>query len=305
MRDMNETLALMNERRFETNKVYQPVAVEKFPALTREVAPMILGSFSRTNTIKKWKLIDKRHAYSLGAGWVSPADIARDYLAVSFPKWRGRVCTSQYHSTVKAVGQQPQHYVKCSGEGAYLDMKSAYWQILKAGGWNVDYSRGRFLLGGADIRDFPSPEIKLARNSLVSCCLSGGMSVWDGEKITTTKQTSKQINLVLYAFVMDVLNTVAYEMLQAGAVYINTDGYIMPDHAIDHAFEIADSWGIELVVKDQGHYRVRGIGNYEIDGRSAGIGRTTTQPEWTKIVPQDVAWLKTRYRWLVDHRKNS
>jgi len=300
--DMSETLAKMNENRYKINQSNNPIAVERFPELTREIAPVILGSFSRTNVIKHWKLVIDRHAHNLGAGIVSPADIARDYLSVKFPKWRPRACTSQYKSTIANKISQPMHYIKCSGDGVYLDMRSAYWQIIQRSGWNVDYSRGRFVLGGADVRDFPAPHIKLARNSLVSVGMGGSMQIWDGEKIISNNQSKKFTNVLLFSFVMDILNTIAYEMVQAGAVYVNTDGYILPYSSLDRAYEIADSWGVEMIVKDQGHYHVKGFGAYDIDGRRAGIGRISQSPERTIIHPQNPEWLKKKFLYLAETR---
>lgn len=289
----------MNEQRAERNKDFSIYVVDKFPPLDSLKALTYLGSFSWTSQATKERWIRTPFAFDLGAGYVTPSDIARDYIAVKYGGERLRCNSKQWAELVAKRKSQPLYANPCTLPTAYyLDMKSAYWQLLQLGGYDVDYSPKRFLSPRSDVRDFPVPEIKLARNCLVSMGLPSGVNVWVpsfGFQKKTPKKLS--VNLVLWGFIQDVLHGFAYDMLtKAGAVYINTDGYIVPDWAMSLADEVADSWGLKVTIRHHGEANIRGAGDYDIGDRP-GLRVRTIPRKFSYIQPREVDWLRRKVKY--------
>jgi hypothetical protein len=200
---------------------------------------------------------------------------------------------------IKNRKHQPLLAEPCTLPNAYyLDIKSAYWQILQLGGYDVDYMPERFLSPRSDVYDFPVPEIKLARNCLVSMGLPSGVNVWipnDGFQKKTPKKLS--VNLVLWAFVQDILHGVAYDMVnRAGAVYVNTDGYIVPDDRMRDADNVFESWGLKATIRHHGKAVIRGAGDYDI-ADSMGRRVRTVPRKFSYIQPRGLDWLRKKVKY--------
>lgn len=296
----------MNELRAEKSEGLKIHLVSKFPPLESLTALTFLGSFSWTSQASGEKWIKTKYAHDLGAGWVTPADIARDYLAVKFQGKRQRCNKIQWAEVVKLRKHQPLFAEPCSLTSAYyLDLKSAYWQLLMLGGWDVEYSPKRFLSPRSDVYDFPVPQIKLARNSLVSMGLPSGANVWIPSVGFAQKKPYKPtVNLILWGFVQDVLHGLASDMVQkAGAVYVNTDGYIIPANKLAEAIQVADNWGLLVTIRDEGRAEVRGAGDYDIGGRTSRRVRTVPRA-FSYIHPREIDWLRHKVKFFskrIDH----
>lgn len=298
-------LILMNEYRAEKLEGMAVEIVDRFPPLESLTAMTFLGSFAWTSQATKQKWIKKPFALNIGVPYVTPADIARDYLAVKFGTKPLRCNSRVWREVVNIRKHQPLYAMPCELEQAiYIDLKSAYWQILMLGGWDVEYSPKRFLSPRSDVYDFPVPEVKLARNCLVSMGLPSGVNVWIPHKgFEQRKPYKPNVNLVLWRFVQDVLHGVASDMVnRAGAVYVNTDGYIIPDARMKDAEEVAQSWGLTFTIKETGKATVRGAGDYDIGGHRSA--RLRTYPRYfCYIEPCEIDWLRKKinyWSWRID-----
>lgn len=296
--DRRAMLQAMNSYRREKNDGWEVRTVRDFPPLSSLKAMTYLGSFAWTQPHTKIKWIKERFAQNTGAGWVTPSEIARDYIAVKYGDARLRCNKKQWAELVRKKIHQPIYAEPIELEhGYYLDLVSAYWQILMLGGWNVDYMPGRYLSPRSVVTDFPVPEIKLARNCLISMGLPSGANVWLPETgLVKQKATRKNVNLILWSFAMDVLHGIASDMVQrACAFYVNTDGYIVSREQLGSAFEVADSWGLSLAIKHEGRITIRGAGDYDIGKRMSGRMRTVPR-KFSYLSPRAKDWLKRRVK---------
>lgn len=296
---MNETLALMNAIRQEKNEGQSIYIVDRFPPLSSLKGLTFLGSFSWTclSTRERWVL--RQHAYDLGGGICSPSDIARDYIAAKFGKKPLRCNSRQWKEVVTNKKHQPLFARPCTLTSAfYLDLKSAYWQLLQVGGYDVDYMPLRYLSPRSDVYDFPVPSIKLARNCLVSMGLPSGVNVWIPNVGFERKATRKaNVNLILWGFIQDVLHGFAYDMVhQAGAVYVNTDGYIIPQDRMPDAKAVTEAWGLTVAIKEMGEAIIRGAGDYDIGKHLSERVRTVPKP-FTYIKPRQIDWLRQKVKF--------
>ena len=277
--------------------------VRRFPKLQTLEAMTYLGSFAWSQPHTRKKIIRTGFAYDLGGGFCSPADIARDYISAKFQGERLRCNSKQYDDFVRNRIHQPLYCEPVTGMDAYyVDLKSAYWQILMCGGWDVDYSRNSFLSVRSDMFDFPVPHLKLARNTLVSIGLPSQSTVYHPEKgFMKMKGGGGSVNLVLYGFVQDFLHCFAHEMIErALAVYVNTDGYIIPKQSLNEAMKIAEEWNVLLTVRYSGVATVRRVGDYDIQNYRSPRPATTTQPRKYIHIP-DLKWFKKRWNFF-SHR---
>lgn len=297
-----ERLEDMNRIRSEKLKGWTVYTVRSFPKLKELDEITYLGSFSWTQTKTKTKYIIAKHALDIGGGVCTPSDIARDYIV---SKWKGKKlrCTKyQYAQFVKNRKSQPLYAVPISGvQASYLDLKSAYWQALMLGGWDVDYSRGSFLSVRSDMLDFPCPHLKLARNTLVSIGLPSRGNMWIPDKgFKHVNGGGAFNNLVLYGFIMDFLHNFAHEIVtRCHAVYANTDGYIVPDEYVKDAFSIADEWGVLLTHRHSGKATVRGVGDYDI-GNHISKRKRLRDYGYDNITPSRLEWFKRRWLSFAD-----
>ena len=295
-------LSWMADEYNRKNEGWRVEMVDTLPPVIHAKEKVYLGSSGHTYTKSKIKYLVRGQAINLGYGWMSPSQAVRDWLTLTYPKRRARMNRHQKAALVTRRPSPPLFAVPdASGAGVYLDLQSAYWSILRRIGWNVEYMPGRFLGRAGDVYTFPAHENKLARNTLVSVGLPGSVPIWTGEKFSTERIGSSYINLLLWGAVMHILNGVAADMVKAGAVYVMTDGYIIPYKNLPLAYEVFDSWGLPFSVKGMGVYHVKGAGCYRIgDKVSKSYDRRKPHGQ-DKIVSVDTAWLRPRVRWASEH----
>lgn len=266
--------------------------VPLWPAFTQQDTPIFLGSYSWSFPAKHWRWLYQPTALDIGNGPQTPGEITRDYLDWKFPKPL-RATTDQY----KAITVH-RAFPCCAFPGeypdmAYVDLKSAYWSILRMFGWDADYFPGKWLGVSSSILDFPLQDHKPARSGLVTAGLSSPCRFWTGERLEWKTIGSRHINLGLWALVQDVLHGIADDMLSLGAVYVHTDGYIVPQSQLAAATEIAMSWGFTCSVKGQGDACVWGVGAYKIGSvqtKRQGLLPTT----FFAIEPVHKDWLRAK-----------
>lgn len=263
----------------------------------------ILGSFSWTSVATKQRWMLKSVAENYGAGWVTPADIARDYLTVKYGGKKRRMNTKQYREFYDSPRSAPIYAVPCEIENAlYIDIKSAYWSILRAVGWDVDYMPNSFLSVCSDVRDFPFPDNKMARNCLVSTAAEGAayMRMWTGEQLSWKKGGNPLVNKMLWSLVMDVLHGVAHDCVEAGACYVYTDGFILPEDKARSVSDVLKAWGLPCGIKHEGRTVILGAGAYKIGAYETKKFKTVRRGRsLIKVRKRDRGdWLRDRFsKW--------
>lgn len=302
----------MNGHSLERNAKYDIHVLRKFFDIRRIDKPVILGSFSWSSQAIKTKWLSEPHVSNFGGGYVTPGDLARDYLALKYPNRRIRCTTAQWKECVGTKVEPPLYCNPCRLESAsYLDLSGAFWQIVRNVGWDVGYLPGKFLISNSRMTDFPYSFHKMARNCLVSVGIPAPMRLWNGHAIEFIKKPSKFVNMILWRLVQDVLNSVAADMVDAGCVYVYTDGYILPDDKLRLGFEILESWGLDYKIKMYGQADIVTPANYAfwnpVDGfRSTKVyqrRRYNKRRFVDKIYRGDRVWLRTQFKRFADYAR--
>lgn len=270
--------------------------VPEFPLLPSLSGRVFLGSFSWYYVQQRRKDILRRFALQFPFGTCTPSELARSYIACNYPRQRAlNVQTELFKQRISApLYVSPHHY----DSGYYVDIKSAYWQILQVVGWDADYYPGVWLAKGKPMDDFPFAENRLARNCLVTCGLPSEASVWDGDKqqFIRVKTFNKQINLGIWKLVMDVLHCIAWDCIAAGAIYAHTDGYICSGERVVAVQNAIQEWGLTSTIKRQGVTDVYGVGSYTIDRFGTKNPHIKTNPYDGLDLPEYNSWLKRRFQ---------
>lgn len=243
---------------------YQTKIVDYFPPLTDFPDERIyLG-------VNSWTLPDRGERWLKPGGYyITPngiqtaGEIARDYLDYKFPK---RLRATRAQKDAINIHRSAPLYVEPTilEEAAYVDLKSAFWSIMRLTGWNVDYYPSKWLVRGTPPNDFPYPDIKPARNSLVSCGLPTPLRMWTGKKVTRQFRTNLHINMGLWALIMDTLHAIASHARELEASYIHTDGYILPLRNADKMLVKIQQYGLYAGIKARGVGTIIGMGNWKV-----------------------------------------
>lgn len=270
-----------------------PIPMKHFPSLTDFTTTTWLGTFSWSNQTMRQRIIDADAIVNLYDVPQVPPEIARDYLRAKYTEKRRH--TQQQFMAINETRAAPL-FAKTGffTDMALIDLKSAYWSIIQIVGWDVDYNPSRWLGKRSENDDFPIPDNKVARNSLVSAGLLTPTHLWDGKSLLKLKAHNPYINYSLWACVMDVLHSVGTIALKAGAVHIHTDGYILPmKHAALFINELR-SWGLTAIVKETGEAAIKGVGSYRIGTRKTKKQYHFTPRTFSNIYTPDISFLKPR-----------
>ena len=273
------------------------------PPLLSEDA--ILGSFSYCLQQTRRRLLKASCLISIDGTSETPPALARDYLHLKLK--RAAPILSTQRERLKASLRPLPYYARPARaeEGYYLDIAAAYWQIMRAVGWQVDYNPGRWIMRGPGVRDFPwrsdNPNHKLARNALVSSARTGLIPRWCSGPRTIAELLpyNRLLNDQLTGVVRDVLHAIAVQMQQIKVPYIATDGYIVTgSRMLRQAEDILEGWGLHYRIKAYGRTEVRGPGAYTVGGmqsRAPGHRDDTA----SNLQPADHdAWLQPRFESL-------
>lgn len=240
----------------------------------------ILGSMSISQKGGRVRYIKKSKAIKLSNGLIETAPkIARLYLKDKFGR-SPRIKPALVDKLVNGLRTMPFYNKPCDFEmGFYIDIKSAYWSIINAVGWDVDYNPNKWLSRATVLDDFPLIENKIARSCLVSvtaiepkskkAVLTVADPEWKKNGMSGFIDNYGVINTLanpaLQKIVSDVLNAIASQAKEAGAIYIHTDGYIAPNEYIaGHIIDIIQNWGLEARVKAEGKGGVVSHGVYKV-----------------------------------------
>lgn len=289
---INNALGELAQERTEKRTTYP---VRELPELQSIPTLTFLGTYSFFLPAYKTRYALDSVAIREYGAWQTPTELARDYLAVKYGSK-----PRQYHDQyiVNSIHRGFPYLAKPGHleHGAYIDIKSAYWSILQLVGWDADYFPGRWLGQKSVLTDWPFPHNKLARNSLVSSSNLSGLRVWNKGKIEVRKTGNKLHNPQIISIVNDVLHGVAADMESLGAIYIHTDGYIVPGYLAGSALSLLERWGLPGTVKHEGFAVVRGVGAYAVGSHVSGTLGTVNSGFERNIQPRKRGWLADALR---------
>lgn len=283
------------------------IIVRRLPPLSSLKELTIIGKYSYWQNISQRRIIDETEAIELRRGLLeTPPNIARTYLFDKY-KLSPRISRVQFDANVNSLRQMPNFAKPCKFDyGFYIDIKSAYWSIMKIAGWDVDYFPGKWLSDGTSPADFPFPEHKTARSCLYSAGAMSSIPYYDpGYKkkgkespIDVFENGNPLINPALCKLTSDVLNSIATKAIEAGAVYANTDGFIAPNERVaGHIVHIIMNWGLQARVKAEGKGGVKSAGAYKVGDETSEPYkiRKDSQPIKKVFEPSYRAWLERSF----------
>jgi len=271
---LSEATSAIAARVHARRETYRTIVVNKFPPLEPLTVPMILGQYSRTEITGKrgerQRFIRRQDAICVDGLLETPTALSRDFLTVR--KLRERRLPSDrvaINGGAQRIPFAPSFALPGEfDDGFYVDIRAAYFSIMTLMGWDVRYNPGKYIGPGAPL-DFPFPDHKIARNSLVSIArphtITKMLPPGGAAHIVSTNGHNPYLNFQLSALISDLLHVIASHALELGAIYANTDGYVAPDDATRRRIEqmIAD-FGLSARVKHRGSGRVLSVGAYEI-----------------------------------------
>ena len=168
----------------------------------------------------------------------------------------------------------PMHFAgERRGRYAYVDVRSAYYAIYRRTSYDcrvwisddevVHVGRGGMLLShGSEI--FASD--RLCRNSIVGIARTRRVvTVRHGERVVEEHAT-RMTSPGLWAYIAAELHTLARIALDHGAVYVNTDGYIVPERQADALIAAIGSLGYSATIRARGVAHLPGFGSFRFPG---------------------------------------
>jgi len=260
---MSELSDYMRSAALERQEKTLTKVVDFFPPFTTMNERIYLG-------VNSWSLPDRHERWVRPGGYYvtengiqTAGEIARDYLDFKFPK---RLRATRAQKDALNIHRSAPLYVEPTilEDAAYVDLKSAFWSIMQLVGWNVDYHPSKWILRGTIPHDFPYPDNKAARNSLVSCGLPTPLRMWTGKKVTRRFATNIHINMGLWALIMDTLHAIASHARELDACYVHTDGYILPRWNAEDLIDKIASYGLHASIKARGVGTIIGMGNWKV-----------------------------------------
>ncbi len=300
--EKTKMLKRMIERARERQEKWMTVFVNSLPDPWSLKEISFIGAYSYSLTSSRKRMIVKKDSIILNELLrETPSAIARDFLKEKYK--RGpivkhvqalRVMDGLHGVPVYANPKRFDH-------GFYVDIKSAYWSIMKIAGWNVDYYPGKWLSAGTPPVDFPFEDHKIARNCLVSAGIPGKMLQYiprgEFKEVTPGNQLT---NMSLFCLIQDVLNSIADSAIRSGAIYVNTDGYIAPDEkTAAKIVAIIHDWGLTASVKAEGEGEVKSSGAYKVGGVESIPFAMRDNPQRVRRIhkPDYKDWLLRSFSW--------
>jgi hypothetical protein len=276
-----EMTALARQARYAT------IVQDQFGDFTVHKERITLGQLSWTFQASKIRWLRKSGVVNLGYGWQTAGEVARDYLDWKYPERLH--ATGRQAELLKAHKSAPIFCRPTVGEGySYVDLKSAFWSIMCLAGWDVDYFPDKWLVRGTPPKDFPLPNHKVARNCLASSGLPSPVRIWTGKKVVKQYRYNLHLNLGLWSVIMDTLHIIAEYALRCGAVYVHTDGYIVPDAKVEQMIDFVSGLHLRASVKHSGFLILFGMGDWQIGAKKTkffGRGHHTMMVHSVRHVP--------------------
>ena len=232
---------------------------------------MIMGA----NSISIPELKEKYIAIEGCRNWIdiegqeylmSPGEAALTELKKLYPEYK-----APYHPSYKKLSGKrvPIFYSgPYEGQGGYIDLRGAYYQIGRNMCLNDMYPRG---IGTMRLRPALDKlaDWKAARNAVFGLMRKSTLRMVKDGKEWTQPTNSKYNNISVWANLMDFLNYLgAIAIYEHKAIYVNTDGYIFQSNHNAISFSNFLNWlGMDYHYI-QGDVYVRGWGAYSIQGEN-------------------------------------
>jgi hypothetical protein len=287
----NNIALKMAELYEKRNTKYTKHVVFPFPSVRTIPGKTYLGTVSWTSGNERW--LNSHAVVNIGLGTQSRTEVGRDYIVAKY-KLPLRARGSQAEM-IKLYRKLPTYANPGEYDDmVYVDIKSAFWSIIRAVGWNVDYNPGLWVGKKSENADFPLADDKVARSSLVTLGILTDVTCHQNGSFFTERLGGIYTNYGLWALVTDVLQGVASDMLQLNPVYVNTDGYIIKRKYTDIALEIISQWGLSASVKNEGETTVKGVGVYRIGSKETKNFYRPINSYHTGINAFDTSWLRHR-----------
>jgi hypothetical protein len=296
--DMN---ALLDERR----KRYKTSVLDRFPPITSVKEMTYVASYTWSLSVRKARWLAESTVIEPFGYPQTAGEIARDYLTVKFPKrLRAREAQRQLITLHRAppLFAMPRAFQNM----AMVDLKSAYWSILNIVGWDVDYWPGVFLHPGTTPFDYPGEPYKTARVALVTAGLSCRSLIWTGEQFKTQNMRNQHINYGIWSVVQDTLHACAQVAIRHQAIYVHTDGYIVPMTEVKPLInDLFAECRLVARVKNYGAGEVYGIGCYDIGGKKTARKMLRGSLGFTNLSSDSFDWLKGELCKVYDWRQKT
>ena len=295
----------MESLKAERDHKYTLDIIDEFPDISKFSQRVIVGTYSRTYQSDMVRQLLTEAVVDIGFGAQSHTEVARDYIAAKFTK-RLRAYSDQIESfkrpRASVLYSQPCRLLS----GCYIDVRSAYWTIVRIVGYNVDYYPGKWLGQGADVEDFPLPNHKVARSSIVSQSLLTPMTYWTGTELKQSKpMNSNNVNYGLWALICDVLHAIATDLItHCECKYAYTDGFIIPAHRKELAYEIINSYGLSASLQASGLSYIHGTGRYIVgDKKTRNISTAVKDTPYSNLNSYvSGSWLQPRLQAMAASR---
>ena len=308
---MSEILNKIIERARRRAENWSPSIVKKLPDPYTLQEVTIIGSFSYTMQSSRRRLLLERDLITLDQDHrETPPAIARDYLYSVF-KRGPRVKKAQRETNTDGLRPAPNYALPCAfPEGYYIDIHAAYWEIMKIAGWNVDYWPGKWFTPGQVPEDFPFPENKIARNCLVSAGTVRPMLRYIPDKRPDPfddklSPGNPLANTGLIRLITDLLNAIAGQAVDLGAVYVNNDGYIVKSHkAAADVCQLIFDYGLTPQIKGEGPGEVKSSGAYKVGAMTSApyLARTESREVNAIQRPRYTRWLRDRFSFWASEK---
>ena len=308
---MSEILDKMIEKCHNRGEKWTFTPVKKLPDPYTLQEVTIIGTYSFTMQSSRRRLVMERDLIHLDQDHrETPPAVARDYLYSVF-KQGPKIKRAQMETNTDGLRPAPVYALPCQfEEGYYIDIIGAYWSLMNITGWNVDYWPGKWLSPGRPPADFPFPENKIARNCLVSAGKSRPMIRYIPDKKPDPFDDkllpgNPLANSGLIRLITDVLNAIAGQAVDLGAVYINNDGYIVRSHkAAADICQLIYDYGLIPQIKGEGPGGVKSVGAYRVGPmKSAPYAiRGEVKPADSIHRPRYVRWLRDRLSYFASEK---
>lgn len=307
-----DTLTQLINRVEEKHENYNKVVyVKKLPPIHTIKEFTFIGKYSYTKKQSNERILTHEDEITLKPGLTeTPPFVARTYLGMKY-KSGPRVSNLQAAAIMDGLRPVPNYARPVRFDhGFYIDIKSAWWEIINIVGWDVDYFPGKWLSDGTHPDDFPFPDNKVARSCLVTAGNMGGIPYIQPSsfQIKTLATGNSLANISIQRVISDVLNSIAYQAIKAGAVYVANDGFIAPDeNKAGRIIQIIKNWGLEARIKGEGTGGVKSSGAYK-------TGAYFSEP-WKQragdvdglsnvFKPAYIGWLEREFSFWARERKS-